>query len=83
MRARPMRDTRPVVEALLKANPDVSYARIGRAVGYTGQMVGVIARTLGLPSRGKGGGFNTNDDADLVWPPGVRLPQKEMASHGS
>jgi hypothetical protein len=63
-----------LVEALLKLNPGVTHARIGRAVGYKGQNVGVIAKALGLPPRAPGG-FQKRDDTPLIWPPGY--PESE------
>jgi hypothetical protein len=53
--------------ALLRLNPTASYARIARATNYTGQMVGVIAREIGLPPKAAGG-FNTKDEIDLNYP---------------
>jgi hypothetical protein len=56
-----------LASALLRLNPSASYARIARATGYTGQMVGVIAKELKLPPR-TAGGFNKKDETDLIYP---------------
>jgi hypothetical protein len=60
--------------ALLRLNPTASYARIARATGYTGQMVGVIAREIGLPPKAAGG-FNTKDEIELDYPKEEYLSQ--------
>ena len=57
-----------LVKALLELNPNVTHARIGRAVGYKGQTVGIIARELGFPTRGPGG-FQKKDETPLIYPP--------------
>jgi hypothetical protein len=65
-----------IVKALLELNPNVTYARIGREVGYKGQNVGVIAKTFGLPPRTPGG-FQKKDDTPLIYPPWMQNASDE------
>jgi hypothetical protein len=60
--------------ALLRLNPNASYARIARATNYTGQMVGIIAREIGLPPK-TAGGFNVRDEVELNYPKEEYLSQ--------
>lgn len=54
---------------LMALNPDAPRVKIGREVGYTGQMIGFIAKAMGFPP-GKAGGYQKKDDEPLVYPPG-------------
>lgn len=65
-----------LVRSLLKLNPSVTYARIGREVGYTGQTVGLIAKAHGLPPR-SAGGFQKKDETPLIYPPEMQKPKVE------
>jgi len=67
-----------LVKALLELNPNVTYARIGREVGYKGQNVGLIAKTYGLPPR-SAGGFQKKDETPLIYPPEMQKPKPEDA----
>jgi hypothetical protein len=68
-----------LVLELLKLNPSVTYARIGREVGYKGQNVGIIARSMGLPPR-IAGGFQKKDETPLIYPPEtVPKPSQEAS----
>jgi hypothetical protein len=69
-----------LVLELLKLNPNVTYARIGREVGYKGQTVGLIARTMGLPPR-IAGGFQKKDETPLIHPP-ERTPKPSQEDSG-
>ena len=71
-----------LIHQLLRLNPKVAYARIGREVGCTGQTVGNIARSLGLPSR-KGGGFDQRDETELVYPQVKPEAPSEGAANGA
>lgn len=70
-----------LVKALLELNPNVTYARIGREVGYKGQNVGVIAKAFGLPPRTPGG-FQKKDETPLVYPPERQKKPEEDAIKG-
>jgi hypothetical protein len=70
-----------LVKALLELNPNVTYARIGREVGYKGQNVGVIAKAFGLPPRTPGG-FQKKDETPLIYPP-ERQKAPEEASEAT
>ena len=65
-----------LVKALLELNPNVTYARIGREVGYKGQNVGLIAKTYGLPPRSPGG-FQKKDETPLIYPPWMQNASEE------
>ena len=65
-----------LVAELLRLNPNVPYARIGREVGYQGQTVGLIAKAHGLPPRGAGG-FQKKDETPLIYPPEMKTAQEE------
>ena len=65
-----------LVRSLLKLNPSVTYARIGREVGYTGQTVGLIAKAHGLPPRTPGG-FQKKDETPLIYPPEMQKAPEE------
>lgn len=67
-----------LVRSLLKLNPNVTYARIGREVGYTGQTVGLIAKANGIPPRTPGG-FQKKDETPLIYPPEMQKPKVEDA----
>jgi len=66
-----------LVKALLELNPNVTYARIGREVGYKGQNVGVIAKAFGLPPRSPGG-FQKKDETPLIYPPQRQKKPEEV-----
>ena len=49
--ARKIAEAHKTIIGYIKANPGVPYYKIAKAVGYTQQYVGRLAKEAGLPSR--------------------------------